>query len=80
MSWEATIAARLAGVRAAAQWRTPLAFDAAGPAGLLDGRPVVSFASNDYLGLSIHPVVVAAAHQALDRLNASCSRCHVDHR
>jgi 8-amino-7-oxononanoate synthase len=28
---------------------------------------VVSFASNDYLGLSAHPGVIAAAHQALDR-------------
>jgi 8-amino-7-oxononanoate synthase len=33
----------------------------------LDGTPVVSFASNDYLGLSAHPAVTAAAHEALDR-------------
>ena len=31
---------------------------------------LVSFASNDYLGLSRHPAVVAAAHQALDRWGA----------
>jgi 8-amino-7-oxononanoate synthase len=31
------------------------------------GGPVVSFASNDYLGLTRHPEVIAAAHRALDR-------------
>src|SRR4029079_15375110 len=45
---------------------------AAGPAGprAPDGRPVVHFASNDYLGLTQHPKVVAAAHDALDRWGA----------
>ncbi len=33
-------------------------------------RPVVSFASNDYLGLTTDPEVVAAAHRALDRWGA----------
>ena len=31
---------------------------------------MVSFASNDYLGLSAHPSVIAAAHDALDRWGA----------
>ncbi len=31
---------------------------------------MVSFASNDYLGLTTHPSVVAAAHEALDRWGA----------
>jgi 8-amino-7-oxononanoate synthase len=35
-----------------------------------EGRAVVSFASNDYLGLTQHPAVVAAAHAALDRWGA----------
>ena len=34
---------------------------------MVDDRRVVSFASNDYLGLTRHPAVVAAAHDALDR-------------
>src|SRR5439155_683008 len=33
-------------------------------------RPVVSFASNDYLGLTQHPAVIAAAPAALDRWGA----------
>ena len=36
----------------------------------LDVAPSATFASNDYLGLSQHPVVVAAAHAALDRWGA----------
>jgi len=63
-------------VEGAGQWRRPRTFDANGPSGRLDpgggGAPgaaptVVSFASNDYLGLASHPAVVAAAHRALDR-------------
>jgi 8-amino-7-oxononanoate synthase len=35
--------------------------------GALEGTDVLSFASNDYLGLSAHPTVVAAARDALER-------------
>jgi glycine C-acetyltransferase len=33
---------------------------------LTDGREVLVFCANNYLGLSSHPEVIAAAHQALD--------------
>jgi 8-amino-7-oxononanoate synthase len=35
-----------------------------------DAREVVSFASNDYLGLTAHPAVISAAHDALERWGA----------
>lgn len=59
-------------IRAAGQWRAPRDLDGAGPEGKLapDGRAVVQFASNDYLGLTQHPAVIAAAHAALDRWGA----------
>jgi len=63
-------------VERAARWRAPKEFDARGHEGSLAtggpvaGAPVVSFASNDYLGLATHPAVVAAAHDALDRWGA----------
>ena len=71
-NWAEWATRELAGVRAAGRFRAPRDFDAAGPEGKLapDGRPVVSFASNDYLGLTQHPAVVAAAHAALDRWGA----------
>jgi 8-amino-7-oxononanoate synthase len=59
-------------VRAARRWREPRDLDAAGPEGKLapDARPVVSFASNDYLGLTQHPAVLDAARRAIDRWGA----------
>ena len=84
--WAAWVDDACRSVEVAGQWRAPRTFDARGPAGILedpagrpgapgpfgvtDGLPVVSFASNDYLGLSAHPAVVAAAKAALDRWGA----------
>lgn len=54
------------------QWRAPRSFDAAGPTGTLvaAGLEVVSFASNDYLGLTQHPSVRSAAAAAIERWGA----------
>jgi 8-amino-7-oxononanoate synthase len=70
--WREWARAEADGIRVAGRWREPRDLDAAGPEGKLapDGRPVVSFASNDYLGLTQHPAVIAAAHAALDRWGA----------
>ncbi len=67
--WNERVAERCAEVRAGDRWRRPRPFDAVGPAGELvdERRQVVSFASNDYLGLSAHPAVVSAAASALAR-------------
>jgi 8-amino-7-oxononanoate synthase len=54
-------------IHEAGRWRAPRSFDARGPVGTLDGREVVSFASNDYLGLTHHPAVQAAAIDAIER-------------
>lgn len=72
MSWQAWAERQLDDIRAAGRWRQPRDLDSLGPAGRLtaDGRPVVSFASNDYLGLSAHPAVRVAAGEALERWGA----------
>jgi 8-amino-7-oxononanoate synthase len=69
VSWSDWTAAQTRAIRAAGQWRAPVDFDAAGPEGKLapDGRAVVAFASNDYLGLTQHPSVIEAAHAAIER-------------
>lgn len=71
--WSERLADQLAAVEAAGQWRRTVAFDALGPSGDLDGRPVVSFGGNDYLGLSRHPAVIEAAVAAVGRWGAGAT-------
>ena len=72
MTWHEWAEREAANIRSTGRWRAPRDLDAAGVEGKLspDGRPVVSFASNDYLGLTQHPAVVAAAGAALARWGA----------
>ena len=66
MTWEAWTAGQACAIRTSGRWRAPRDLDTFGVEGVdvSDGRTVVSFASNDYLGLTHHPAVRAAAHAA----------------
>ena len=57
----------LAGIRQAGLYKTERVIT--GPQGALvhtaDGREVINLCANNYLGLSSHPQVIEAAHEAL---------------
>lgn len=65
--WNAWAAGRLDELRALNRFRDPIPFDGDGPDGIVRGQRVVSFASNDYLGLAAHPSVRLAAISAIER-------------
>lgn len=81
-AWTRWAADQLDSVEAAGRRRRTRVFDALGPTGSIEGRPTVSFASNDYLGLSAHPAVRAAACEAIERwgTGSTASRLIVGHR
>ena len=65
--WRDRIGARLDAIRRADRWRSIRTLDGPMPEANLDGRSIVSFASNDYLGLARHPDVAEAATTAIER-------------
>jgi 8-amino-7-oxononanoate synthase len=44
-----------------------------GPIAMVEGRQVIMMGSNDYLGLTHHPEVMQAAHDAIDRYGTGCT-------
>ena len=64
--WHGSIRASLDALRAAGVHKDARVLTSAqGARVVVDGRDVVNFCANNYLGLANHPEVVAAAHQAL---------------
>lgn len=70
MNREAWIEELLSGLRAEHAERRTIVYPGSGGRLQLDGREFLNFSCNDYLGLSKHPCVVAAAKQALDKYGA----------
>src|SRR5580692_3691889 len=52
-------------------------FEAGGLHTSIEGKPVINFSSNDYLGLTNHPKVKEAAHRAIDKYACGLSSSRV---
>jgi 8-amino-7-oxononanoate synthase len=73
MNREAWIEEQLAQLRAEHAERRTRVYPSAGGKIVLDGREFLNFSCNDYLGLSKHPRVIAAAKKTLDEYGAGAT-------
>ncbi|MBB4818457.1 8-amino-7-oxononanoate synthase [Pseudomonas sp. TUM22785] len=72
------LASRLAERRAADLYRQrPLLESPQGPEVVVDGRAMLAFCSNDYLGLANHPEVIAALRAGAERWGAGGGASHL---
>lgn len=67
MSWMSYVERELQALRDLDRWRECVPVETHGPQGALRGAPIVSFSSNDYLGLTQHPDLKRAAYEAIER-------------
>lgn len=78
VSIEQRLHERLGAARAAGRWRAPRTLEGPqSPEQVINGRRVVAFCSNDYLGLAADPRVVAAAHAALEDYGVGAGAAHL---
>ncbi|WP_018995069.1 8-amino-7-oxononanoate synthase [Thioalkalivibrio sp. ALJ2] len=75
---QAFLQARLDRVRTDGRWRRLRTLDGPQqPEQVIDGKSIVAFCSNDYLGLAADPAVAAAAREALDRYGFGAGAAHL---
>ena len=72
------LASRLAARRAEHLYRLrPLLESPQGPEVVVDGRPLLAFCSNDYLGLANHPEVIRALQQGAEKWGVGGGASHL---